>query len=377
MRIISYISYALTLICLSACVDKSWEGTVSEMNEDEKLPVHVIVGDPGEILESKGSGPMEDSDPTVWEGKQIRVYAFRREISSDYSTLSASGSDDCLIDGSCDEEGSLGGKTAGINSLDSYISWSGSEDVIYYKAEDHPYDFFAYYIDKPVPDSDIYRSKDEVRIMMEIDGNQDIMSAYAELTEDQLNRPGFTEIDKADLITYSFSAWSARRNIHPTFYFRHHLTRIEFEMSPGSSESTSIAVDSIVVKSKKKALFTVAHKNPHNMGLDFSVSREYKGLALTEEDGSRLRIDKWKPEFNEDGSPRKTKIGGCLLVAPDKNYQLSVHVKETEPDGKVLRYENKLELNSPDGLAEMTINVEMQDWKNGGSFNYDEEDLMK
>lgn len=380
------------VICLASCTDKSYRGAENDMDTGEQLPVHIIVGDAGEIMEAKGSGAMEDGDPQVWEGKTINVFAFRRDLAADFSINSASGNDDCLIDGSIDREGSLGGKEAKVNSLDSYISWSGPEDVIYYRSDNHPYDFYAYYIDQETDDKDIYRTKEEVRIMMDIDGHQDVMSAYATLTDEQLSRPGYSELDKAELETYSFSAYSAMRNIHPVFYFRHHLTRIDFEMTPGSAESADIVIDSIVVQSKSKAIFTVAHKNPTGLGMDFSISREYKGLALTEADGSRLKQDTWKPSFAEDGSPMRTKIGGSLLVAPDNKYKFSIHVKETEPDGTVLRYEHRLDLVSPDGyfgegnqhvvhltvygLEEISISVELQKWQEGGNLEYDEEDQL-
>ena len=379
----------LAAICLASCTDKSYQGIESDMDTGEELPVHIIVGDADEIVESKGSGAMEDGDSKVWEGKTINVFAFRRDLSSDYSINSASGNDDCLIDASMDREGALGGKEAYVNGLDSYITWRDQEDVIYYRTDGHPYDFFAYYIDQDTADEDISRSKEDVRIMMDIDGHQDVMSSYATLTEEQLSRPGYTEFDKIELETYSFSSYSAKRNIHPVFYFKHHLTRIDFEMSAGSFESENIMIDSIVVQSKTKAIFTVAHMIPSNMGLDFSISRDYKGLALPEADGSKLRLDTWHPIMGEDGKPVRTKIGGCLLIAPDSKYQLSIHVKENKPDGSVLRYENRLSLSSPEGyfgegnqyavhltvygVAEISINVELQKWQEGGNITFDEE----
>ena len=76
MKIRRYITalafYAVTV----GCVDNSYKGIVSEMSADEELPVHIIVGDPGDILESKGTGAMEDGDAAVWKGKTINVLAF-------------------------------------------------------------------------------------------------------------------------------------------------------------------------------------------------------------------------------------------------------------------------------------------------------------
>ena len=147
--------FAIMALCLASCVDRSYKGIVSEMTADEELPVHIMVGDPGDIVEAKGSGAMEDGDAAVWDGKTIRVYAFKRDLNSDYSNISASGHEDCLIDGSCDKDGCLAGKEASVNPDDSYITWTGADDLLYYKPGNQPYDFFAYYTDNEVADSDI------------------------------------------------------------------------------------------------------------------------------------------------------------------------------------------------------------------------------
>lgn len=392
MKVRSNIFISAVIICLASCTDNSYKGIESDMDKGEQLPVHIIVGDAGEIVEAKGSGAMEDGDPKVWEGKTINVLAFRRDLKADFGVNAASGNDDCLIDGSLDRGNVLGGKEAYVNELDSYITWKDPEEVIYYRQDNHPYDFYAYYIDQDTDDKDIYRTKEGVMIMMEIDGHQDVMSAHATLTEEQLSRPGYTELDKAELETYSFSAYSAKRNIHPVLYFRHHLTRLDFEMSAGAADSESIMIDSIVVRSKSKAVFTVAHKNPANMGMDFSGSHNYTGLVLPEADGSKLRLDTWHPVMGEDGKPVRTKIGGSLLLAPDSRFNFSIHVKENKPDGSVLRYEHRLNLNSPEGyfgegnqhvvhltvygLEEISISVELQKWQEGGDYIYDEENQL-
>lgn len=370
-------------LCLTACVDKSYSGIVSEMTADEQLPVHIIVGDPGDILESKGSGAIEDGDQAVWEGRTINVFAFRRDLESDYSMVSASGHDDCLIDGSIDRDGCLGGKEATVNREDSYIRWTGSEDLVYYYPGQQPYDFFAYYTDGPVADSDIYRGKEDVRIMLDIDGSSDIMSAYASLTEEQLGRPSFSDMDRIDLGTYSFSAWSAKRNIHPVFYFNHHLVRFDFVIRAGWESAETIIIDSLVIKAKDKAVFTVAHKNPSRMGLDFSAS-DYGRIPLSEKDGSPLRKDFWKPEFTQEGVEMKP-LGGSLMVAPDVRYDAYLYLKEHMDDGEIKTHENHINLICDEGhfdsgaqyevkatifgLTSVNISVNLAKWEEGGSVN--------
>lgn len=383
MKIRRYITalafYAVTV----GCVDNSYKGIVSEMSADEELPVHIIVGDPGDILESKGTGAMEDGDAAVWKGKTINVFAFKRDLNSNYSNISAEGHDDCLIDGSCDRKGCLGGKEATVNSEDSYITWTGSDDLVYYKPGNQPYDFFAYYTDNEIADSDIYRSKEDVRIKLDIDGCSDIMSAYASLTEEQLGRPVFSDMDRFDLNAYSFSAWSAKRNIHPVFYFKHHLVRFNFEMKAGWDESDEIIIDSLVIVSKRKAIFTVAHKNPSRTGLDFTGS-PYERTPLSEADGSPLREDYWKLTYtpgNEDMIP----IAGSLMVAPDMKYDAYLYLKQKMSTGEVKTHENHINLTCEEGrftagshylvraniygLTSVDITVTLGQWKDGGNVN--------
>lgn len=371
------------MILLAGCTDSSYRGIMSELNTEEELPVRVIVGDPG-YIEVRGTGAMEDDSDSLWNGKTINVYAFRRDLRTDYRTTSAAEGADCLIDGSRDSDGGQAGKEATVNILDSYISWTGKENVVYYISDTDPYDFFAYYTDAPVADEDIYRSVDDVKIMIDIDGSQDIMSAYAELTDEQIDRPEFTEADKLDLKAYSFSMFSARRNVQPIFYFRHHLTRFDFVIRAGRESSEDIIIDSLVVMSKTKAAFTVASKNPSRLGTDFSIATERKGLALTEKDGSPLRQDYWKPEFTEEGKDMRP-LGGSMLVAPDIQYDAWLYLKEFKEEGKVMTHANHINLVCSDGrfdegsiyevkatifgLTSVDVSVTLQEWTEAGSVN--------
>lgn len=368
-------------ILFAGCTDNSYKGIESEMAADEALPVHIVVGDPGDILHSKGSGAMDDEDDAVWEGRTINVFAFKRDLNSDYSKVSATGHDDCLIDGSIDTDGSLGGKEATVNAHNSYITWNKDEKTIYYLPGTQPYDFFAYFTDSPISDSNIYRGQEEVRITLDIDGSTDLMTAHASLTEEQLNRPGFTDMDKMNLNSYYFSAWTAKRNIHPVFYFDHHLTRFDFEMRSGWEDADDIIIDSLVIVSRRKAVFTVAHKNPSRLGIDVSGA-PYERTALAENDGTQFRKDYWKLDYVE-GSDEMTKIGGSLMVAPDLTYDAYLYLKQNLSTGVVKSHENHIALKSSEGrfsagsqyvvsavvygLTEVEVSVTLTEWEDGGS----------
>ena len=208
-----------------ACSDHSYRGDADAgVVEEELVPVMVVVGDPDHLIvtpSGKGQGAIDSDTKEAWEDASIYVFAFKRDLQTSFSVTSQEDSEWCLLDGSGDEMGSLAGKKARIGMLDSYVAWEGINRKIYYPQSNQPYDFYGYYIDDiPVEQEKITRTDDAVQIEVEIDGTQDLMTSKAELTDDQLYREDLTDEDRLDILNYSYSAYTAKRNIQPVMYFR-------------------------------------------------------------------------------------------------------------------------------------------------------------
>ena len=180
-------------------------------------------------------------------------------------------------------------------------------------------------------------------------------------------------------------------------YFKHHLARLRFELYPGRVEANEVYVDSITVRSKDRAIFTVAHKADDRMGVDFSMDSTYTFLSLRETDGSRLRRDTYHtdytgdynlPLYERDG----VQVGGSLLVAPDTQYEAHIYLKERGKGNSsmVYTYENVVPITCNEGvfeagkqytvrigvygMMEIDVGVEIVPWGYGGSITIDQED---
>lgn len=403
MRILRWTYAALALLMLQSCLSGSYEGVANDFfDQGEKVPVEVEVGDPsGGILhrqdsQTKGSGPIDNIMQV--EGKDIYVYAFRNDMFTSYAKTSAKDNINTLVDGSIDRRGSLAGKKARTTGS-MYLDWAESATSLYYHSSDMkhvPYEFYAYYLDGlQVQDSDYTRTDDAVTIKVQIDGRSDLMSAKAELLEQQLENCPEEEREYAREYTYSY--FTAIRNIHPRFYFKHHLARFEFEIMPGyaQGEGQEVHVVSVKVYSKYKAEFVVAEKShPSQLGLRFED--EYACFTLTEPDGSPIPENKYLVSTVSSSGAASTPIpiGGGLLLAPQNEALVAlVKLREKRSDGKVYEFENKVNITYDNpgesnmfaagnkykvkfpiyGVTNVSANVTLEKWAEGGNLNVDAE----
>lgn len=395
-----FIYVILSGIILGACADHSFRSYATSVTVDaENIPVMLIVGDPSYTLMSKGAGAIAPNEGFYWENSRVYVYSFKRDLTTAFDVTSSEDNENCLVDGSVETPGFPGGKKARLNSLDTYISWEEKSQNVFYPPTQYGYDFYGYYLDdiEPAP-GDYLRSADGIQFKVKIDGTQDLMSAKARLTRQQLEKEDLSPEEREQIQKYYYSSYTARRNIVPILYFKHHLVRLRFEIYPGSKKSNRVYVDSVVVASKTRAVFTVAHKSEDRMGLDFTADNRYEYLSLKERGGGPLEpdcyhTDYWgdynKPVFEREG----VRVGESLLVAPDQSYKLRIHLKEWADEhhsGEPVTSVNYLTLQNTEqkfqpgmqytvrvavyGLQQVEVEVTPEPWGNGGDINVDEDE---
>lgn len=342
MKLAGWTYAALIMLVLQSCLGGSYEGSSTDIlgAAGEQVPVRVTIGDPsGGILNSmasrvKGSGPVDNMSQV--NGKDIFVYAFNSDMLTSYAQTAENDNINTLVDGSLDRSSTKAGKKARIHSGSMYLDWVDPTTIPYYHSGSMshiPYEFYAYYLDDlQVSESDIVRTDDAVKIRVTIDGRRDLMSSKAEIYEKHLLQ--CPEEERVYAREYCFSYYTGIRNILPTFYFKHNLARLEFELVPGILEgiSKNVTVASIKVYSKYKADFVVAEKShPSQLGLRFED--EYACFQLAESDGSPIPEDKYvvQTRSSSDAPVDATQVGGCLLVAP-QNEPLEALVRLVERD---------------------------------------------
>lgn len=394
-------------LVLLSCTDDSYRGSADMAGvSDGPVPVMVVVGNPDNMFVSKGHGGI-DNNTQSWKGAPVYIYGFNRDLNVSYTATSEKDSWNCLVDGSRDNPGSKAGKKASIGELDAYVSWEGPEEVVYYPASTQPYDFYAYYLDDiAVPEENISRTDDYVSMKVEIDGSQDLMSAKAALIEEQLAWEGYTEEERLNIINYAYSAYTASLNIPPVIYFKHHLTRLCFDVYPGFTTASGkrVFVDAIEVRSRTRGVFTVASKSADAMGVDFSSddrsADQLPYLNLRGDGGSNL-IPVGNPDFYEikaySGDPltdvysrEPMRVGESLLVAPDTEYRMRLHLREVMSTGNVYEYQVEKTLTASGGqflpgnqytirlavygMDAVNVSVALTPWGYGGKLTVGEDE---
>ena len=388
----------LAILCSSAlfsCTDKAWEGITDDQYDDLDMgvPVPVVIS-MGSLQNgyTKGTGAVDAEDGKLWKDVDVYVYAFKKDAES-YSYPASENNPNTLVDASLDDPESTLGRKAIYEGVDGYITWENAKQNVYYPLGKEPYDFFAYYLDDAEVDaSSVTRTGTSVSFPVEIDGSRDLMTAHAEFSRDQVAGRGFTDDDIRMLEKYSFSSWTARRNVNPVLQFKHHLTRLRFEIYPGLPGSNEVYVNEVRVKSKTAAEFTVASSDPSLMGLDFEASSTRSDLFLCEQDGSPLKQNTYHTQYEGDFSlpifeRQGVQVGGTILVAPDTSYEIAIANYETNT-GKVVhplpftislaegfkpghQYVVKMAIYE---MMSVDITVDVEPWGTGGYIILDQED---
>lgn len=385
-----FLIFPLVAALLLSCADRAWVGVVEGEYDDSEdlLPVPVLVG-VGDPSRSKGSGAVDADDGHPFGDVDLFVYAFNRSSGAPFSSVARTDPSGCILDASLDDPSSREGRRAHFNGTDLYVDWVNASSSTYYPTgSQDAYDFYAYFVDDS-PVTRVTRYADKVTMQVEIDGARDIMSGRAAFSEASVPS-SFSETEKALLRQRAFSAYTARRGVNPVLNFRHHLTRLRFEIYPSSDEAHTVIINSIRVKSRHTGLFTAVARNQEDEGIDFSQS-DYSWLYLPEADGSTLKRNTYHTIEGSDLTPpiyerQPVQVGGTLLVAPDQGYDMEVELFEAKGDG----YEgfSLLSLSSAEGflpgrqyvvriaifgMLRPQIQVEMEPWGTGGRIILDDE----
>ena len=252
------------------------------------------------------------------------------------------------------------------------------------------YDFFAYHADDatngavPGPND----AKDAYEVAVTIDGTQDLMVAKAKMNKADITKYGNSDYDRI------YSAYSARRGVHPRFAFEHKLSRFVFKAEAADVDAQGIHIDSIKVRANTTAIMTVAAKDEKKLGLlNWGAPKD---LLLKDDEGkpfTKVRLG---------GKGVKSDLGESMLLEPkakDPNgdpatYDLIVYYSQmvagrTEP----LKAEFKSEIEAPAktekafwagyqyqvnikvySFQEIILTCDLTAWQDGGSIPVDPEE---
>ena len=186
---------------------------------------------------------------------------------------------------------------------------------------------------------------DSIVIGVKIDGTQDIMSAVAVPSDEEL----------ALLSSYPdryYSSYSAHRGVNPNLLFRHLLTRLNFQIIGGNEAScvkageaagqeTCVRVTKIEVLSKSAGSLTIAKAGGDRTSAgSLQFDSEVDTLVLmqrpegTSDNVDLEPMDVVMPTWNSiSNSGNEVQAGDAMLVAPDRSYEVKITLRQRVQTG--------------------------------------------
>ena len=265
-----------------------------------------------------------------------------------------------------------------------------TEPFYYGDKTDDNYDFFGYFVDDAVESEAgtpiVQLGENGYYVHAVIDGTQDLMVAVATAIKEDAEGP---DVPANRL----FSAYAARRGVHPNLVFKHKLSRIKFFLRSGTEEAyQKVSIASIAVESNTEADMLVASpgaelaalqnmENPDFLEMDFASSP----ITLPE-----------KAAVDQD--PIDKEVPGSILIMPGEDkYTLKLQLVQegaTTPEGNVRNLVidfNKIiggtdnKIAEPGyqynvtvvvyGLEAVEVTVTLDEWHDGGSTVIDPDEL--
>lgn len=253
----------------------------------------------------------------------------------------------------------------------------------YFYAEGETYDFFGYHLGNLTAGA-ITAADDEISFPVTITGQDDLMVAAADKANDIKNDNSTDGVNESDI----YSAWAARRNVHPTLVFKHALTRFNFIVRGMNDKAEKLQITGISMpKLKTAGTLTVVGDA---LGFEATGDVVEAGLSLP------------APTTNAPADVVKgntTAYSDCLMIEPGleevevkvtmqhetydpalvklEPYSFKVHASQVLKEGvaaEITEFAAGTAYNiyvNVYGPEEIIIKVELTDWLNGGDYTYD------
>jgi hypothetical protein len=266
------------------------------------------------------------------------------------------------------------GTSGAINLYNPAIT---AQNEPFYYQEGTTYDFYGYYVDDAAenwdngaPVTQMYQ--EGLAVWMNLNGQQDIMHAQTDRA--------LAAADGGISLERVYSAYAARRGVHPELTFSHALSRFRFRLLSGSQQAhEQVTVDALAMEGDSRAALVVAGPEPGKFV--FSDPKAWMDLpmaaavSLPEADGSKTTLD-----------------GSIMLTPGYDSYKLRLHMNQTgvtESAANTSELEVKLEdlvgaveplsvaghsywVNiTVYGLSEVVLSVTLADWDVAGTVEID------
>lgn len=140
------------------------------------------------------------------------------------------------------------------------------------------FDFFGYHVDGANGTAEVDKATAATTlwtIPFTIDGTQDLMSTKAELTTEQAATMTGTGTTPNTRANDYYSAYAARKGVHPTLTFKHLLSRFQFSVVAGNDAAAGLVGGSAAVN------YTQAEAEAYNANLTDGLKPTDVGYSFT------------------------------------------------------------------------------------------------
>ena len=366
-----YFFYAAAAIAMLASCQKSELKSEQTPVVDDGKPVAIQIG----VNAPSFDVAVTKAAVNEWNNTPVHIYGIQRGSKGVVDGAKYDFDKGLLIDENTTVEDS---KTA----LKLYSDDANS--VPYYYTEGEAYDFYGYHIGGELAeDVVVTKENDAISFPYTIDGATDLMVATTNKAKDILADTSTDGVTEGDV----YSAWAARRSVHPTLVFEHALTRFNFIVRGMNDASEDLEVTAIRM---------------NDLAIDgtFTVAGENLGYETTSEANDTLYLAMTKNEEVKKGNTNYVGVDQsgdypCLMIAPDLS-DVEVEVLMSHPNiEKVEPYKIKINASQvlKDGVAagittfaagtsyniyvnvygpeEIRIKAELTVWLPGGQYTYD------
>ena len=233
--------------------------------DGDKTAIKIGIGNLVNTEETRGTGTVGGvgtGGTNAWYGQRINVFMFKKGT-LDYATelvnnvntnmyanrvLITPGTMENLVESPRYQTAQEEGEAMNADGSIKYYPVNGN------------FDFFGYHLDDAVdPEAKAPATEEAIvidkatdgvwKVPFIINGSQDLMSTKAALTgdiDDATTPSQKYTMSQATRSEDYYSAYSARRGVHPTLTFDHLLTRLAFSIKPGNNEASGYGKEFVI-----------------------------------------------------------------------------------------------------------------------------------
>lgn len=374
-----------TLGMMVGCQKQEINEVQNPIDDSERVAVQFSIDAPSlTITKTKGVGAVEE-----WEGHDLYILGYERAATTYVLDAATTLIPNIVADAPASStvgEIDVVHPANDVNAEDESIAGEP-----YYYADNKVYDFYGYYVDDAAGQNTLVADENGASITLKIDGTQDIMAAKAD--------PGL-DVVAGVAERNAYSAYAARRGVHPTLTFEHMLTRFNFHAVAGAASGKNVTIEKVTLDSYDDVTLTVAPVP----ALAKVADDTKETLVLTGVSSARAYVndpESYEYVYTELLESGDAAIGkSMMVVAGETSHTITLTTKLTEgnqdiapltiplnaadvktADGKPVekfeagyQYDIILTVYGPE---EVKITAVLTEWKEGGSTVVDPDEWME